>query len=295
MRRSVERLGYVQRLAHERVHLEDDDRVLLDGERVQGGVVEELLAVRRGGFSPRNVGANRIVVRSRAAGKALVRRLATRCAPRLVEEAVHAGDAGRHDARLGDAEGLGVERHVVVGADDGVGVVLVDARVGARAAGLAHPAVPDGLERARGVPQLDDPRPPVADPVDDRLVVVDQDHVGPCQQPRQAEPVAHRATVGDARLEDAQELVVAVQAAVHHPVVDLLEVAAELGPRVGAEEDAPPVAPGDQPGEAVQDLEAGSPQAADDPVADAEQRPGIGRQRLGVGIDDRRAELHGRG
>ena len=177
----------------------------------------------------------------------LVRRLATGLASRGVEEAVHPGDAGRRHARLGDPERLRVERDLGVGTHDRVRVVLVGARVGTRTARLADAAVAHGLERPPRVPQLDDPDVGVVHPVDHRLVVVDHDDVGTREQPRQADAVEQAPALGDARLEQGEQLVLPVQAPFDHPVVDDLEVAAELGARIGAEQDPPAVPPRDRP------------------------------------------------
>ncbi len=155
-----------------------------------------------------------------------------------VEELVHARSAGGDDRRLGQAEGLGVERHLVRRADDGVGVVPVDGRERARPPRLSNAAVPDGLEGAPGMPELDDAHVGVRiELVDHGLVVVEQDHVGASQEPRQPHAVGHAAAGAHARLEDGAQLVPTVQAPLDHPVMHELEVPAQLGPRVGSEHD----------------------------------------------------------
>ena len=57
----------------------------------------------------------------------------------------------------------------------------------------------------------------------------------------------HRPPRGDARPEQRQQLELPVQASLDHPVVDELLVAAQLGSRVRAEQDAAPVPSGEQP------------------------------------------------
>ena len=199
----AERLGDRQRLLHERVHLDDHHRIALDAQRVEGGVVEMLEAV--GGVADRLAAIGRRE-QDRLAADDLGERGACRLdAGRpclLVEEAVHPRDPGRHDALLRDPERLGVERHVELGADDRGRVVLVGPEERIEVAGLAGPAVADGLERARGVPQLDDPHVLVQlDPVERRERVVEQDHVGPGERAGQAKAVAERPALGDPGLE----------------------------------------------------------------------------------------------
>ena len=126
------------------------------------------------------------------------------------------------------------------------------------------------------MPQLDDPDVGVVDAVDDRLVVVDDDDVGAGEQPRQADPIGEAPPLGDAGLEQRQQLVLAVQAALDHLVVHDLEVAAELRARVGAEQDPPAVAARDRPKQPEQHAEqadAEDPEGAQDPVQPASARP----------------------
>ena len=246
----------LERLAHERVHPDDADRVLLDAHGVQGLVVEQLHRVR-GALRAVAAEGRREQDRHVAAhlGEGVVRRLPPGFPRRRVEEAVHPRDPGRGHARLGDPERLRVEGDLRIGADDGMRVVLVDPRVRTRPAGLADAAVADRLERAPRVPELDDPDVRVVDPVDDRLVVVDDDDVGAGEQPRQAHAIEESATLGDAGLEERQELVLAVQPPLDHPVMDDLEVAPEIRARVGAEQDPPAGPAGGRPEDPEQHAE----------------------------------------
>ena len=110
------------------------------------------------------------------------------------------------------------------------------------------------------MPQLDDPHPPIGlELVDDGLVVVDDDDVRAREQERQPQAIAQAAAVRDARPEEREQLVLAVEASRDHPVVDELQVARELGPRVGGEEDPPAVPPHDVADEADDLPEPGSP------------------------------------
>ena len=158
----------------------------------------------------------------------------------LVEEAVHPRDAGRDDPLLRDPERLGVERDVVGGAHDRGGVVLVDPREPVRVGRRPDPAVADGLERAGRVPQLDDPdRRSELDPVQRRIGVVDEDDLGPGQRAGQPHPTEQPALLAGSRLEHRDQVVVAVEAALDHPVVDGLQVARHLRDEGRREEHLP--------------------------------------------------------
>ena len=221
----------------------------------------------------------------------------------LVEEAVHPRDPGRHDALLRDPERLGVERHVELGADDRGRVVLVGPAERIEVAGLAGTAVADGLERARGVPQLDDPDVLVQlDPVERRERVVEQDHVGPGERAGQAKAVAERPALGDPRLEHGQQIEVAVEPALDHPIVDDPEVARHLRDEPGREQHPPAAAPGEQLRGRHEEAEDRSPDPGGGPlpdrldggrvlaahvlvVGDVEREGAVGRAPLpGVGV-----------
>ena len=161
---SISRSRYASRdvdpVGDERVVLEQHDGVLLGRQRVQPVEIELVEVVARG----RHLLAP---VRRReqphlVAGdlrQELARLRERGVTGDRVEEAVHARDAGRDEPVLGEPERLRVERGVEVRAHDDVGRVLVHPaeRVERRLAGAGRPAVADRLERARGVPQLDDP------------------------------------------------------------------------------------------------------------------------------------------
>ena len=156
------------------------------------------------------------------------------------------------------------------------------------------------------MPQLDDPDIGVAHPVDDGLEVVDDDDVDPGEQPREPEPVPEPAPSRDALLEQRQELVVAVDAPLHHAVVDHLQVPAKLRPRVGAEQDPAAGATGERPECEEQDLEQAplgppephdrwpgqapgqGPRIRDGAGAGRRSKLDVERQRAGSGIDARR-------
>ena len=222
------------------MHLDDDDRVLLDRERVECLVVEVLeriLTILRG---------DRIAVgrceqdRHPTLGlrEGRVRGCAAERLTLVVEEAVHPWDPGRDDPLLGDAEGLGVERDIVLGADDRVGVVPVAARPGVRPVRLAQPAVADRLERSGGMPQLDEPhlRGQIHH-VDDGLTgALHEDDVGAGERPQCGDALAPRDVPATSPSQEGQ---VTVESTRHHPVVNELHVPSEGGRAAGHEQDPP--------------------------------------------------------
>ena len=289
------RLGDRERLAHERVEADQADRVALDAQGVQRRDVDARVVVRRGlgavAAERRREQDHRPPDRLRGRPRRRRPATASRCSASNIGST--RGHARRHDVRLGDAERLGVDGDVVLRADRRPRVVLVDVLERVRGPGLADPAVADGLERADRVPQLDDRHVRVVDAVDHRLEVVDHDRVHAGDEPRQPQPVRDRSPRGDARAEQRQQLELPVQAPLDHPVVDELLVAAQLGPRVRAEQDPPPVPAGKQPHRPEQQLEQEDPRGRDR----APDPPGLrdgARDRLLVELLDRRIDARRR-
>ena len=283
-------LGHDERLADEGVHPDEAHGVALDAQRVERLDVDPRQVVRG---RPGAVAAEGRGEQDHRLADGLRERRGDggqgRVAVPEVEHRVHARDAGRLHVRLGDPEGLRVDRDVGLGADRRPGVVLVHAAVRVRGARLADPAVANGLERPDRVPQLDDRDVGVVDPVDHRLEVVDHDRVHAREPPRQPQAVADRAAGDDPGLEQREQLELLVQAALHHPVVDELEVAAEVRARVRAEQDPPAVAPGEDPQHPEQERKRGDPDERHQ-LADQARPRDRARQRLLVGLLDRRVE-----
>ena len=216
------------------------DRVLLDAQGMERRVVDPLERV-----DARPPGTRAIRGREQDPHPTLGLRVGGKCGGRasrgkpLVEEPVHPRDPGGHDPVLGDPERLGIERDVELRTDDRVGVVLVGARPRVQAPRPADPAVAHGFERARGVPELDhaDVRVEVHREHDPLSRVLDEDDVGGGKLPPQHDALTPGEPAGPDP-EGRPDLKVAVEAALHHPVVDDPQVPTEHGTSARDEEDA---------------------------------------------------------